>query len=59
MGLGSDFDGFSGESELTDCSKLYLLERELKKRGILESELDAVFYKNILNLYQETLRNNW
>ena len=59
VGLGSDFDGFSGESELTDCSKLYLLERELKKRGILESELDAVFYKNILNLYQETLRNSW
>lgn len=55
VGLGSDFDGISGELELSDCSKMALLEAELKKQGFHESEIDAIFYKNVLRVYKELL----
>lgn len=53
VGLGSDFDGIDDNLELQDCSKMELLEWELKKKGLKESEIEAVFYKNVLNLYRE------
>lgn len=55
VGLGSDFDGFSGKCELTDCSKMYLLEEALKKQGFTSNDIDKIFYKNVLNLYREIL----
>lgn len=56
VGLGSDFDGFCGKTELSDCSKMELLIRELKKRGLGDTELEAVCYKNVLRLYEERLK---
>lgn len=55
VGLGSDFDGFSGKCELTDCSKMHLLEEALKKQGFTSGDIDKIFYKNVLNLYREIL----
>lgn len=55
VGLGSDFDGFTGETELSDCSKTGLLVWELKKRGLTENEIEAVLYKNVLRVYKECL----
>lgn len=55
VGLGSDFDGISGELELSDCSKLSLLEAELRKKGFHESEIEAIFFKNVLRVYKELL----
>ncbi|MFT3983458.1 MAG: dipeptidase [Lachnospiraceae bacterium] len=55
VGLGSDFDGITGGPELTDCSKLPLLEEELRRQGFHESEIEAVFYKNVLRVYKELL----
>lgn len=52
VGLGSDFDGFCGESELEDCAKLPLLEARLQKKGLREAEIEAVFSGNVLRLYQ-------
>lgn len=54
-GLGSDFDGFEGGLEMSDCSKLPLLERELRGRGLTTDEIEAVFYQNVLRLYRECL----
>lgn len=53
VGLGSDYDGFSGICEMEDCSRLSLLGDELKKKGLSERELEYVFYKNVLRMYQE------
>lgn len=55
VGLGSDFDGISGDLELSDCSKLPLLEAELRKQGFHESEIEAIFFGNVLRLYKELL----
>lgn len=55
VGLGSDFDGIEGDLEMQDCSMLPLLEKELRKQGFHESEIEAVFYKNVLRVYKEIL----
>lgn len=53
LGLGSDFDGC--DNDFSDCSKLYLLEDELKKQGFTSSEIDKIFYQNVLRVYKEIL----
>ncbi len=55
IGLGSDFDGIGGDLEMDNCSKLPLLEAELKRQGFHESEIESIFYGNVLNLYRELL----
>ena len=56
IGLGSDFDGIRGELELPDAGKLPLLEEEMKRQGFLPSEIEAVFYGNVLRLYKDILK---
>ena len=55
VGIGSDFDGIEGNIEVEDCSKLYLLEDALKKEGFAESEIEKIFYKNVLRVLKDTL----
>ena len=55
LGLGSDFDGMEGELELKNASFLPILEHEMIKSGFRPSEIEAIFYKNVLNLYKEIL----
>lgn len=55
VGLGSDFDGIDTNLEMSDCSKLNLLERELEKRKFTEEEKEAVFSQNVLRIYKEYL----
>ena len=55
LGLGSDFDGFDGEAELSDCSFLPLLEQEFKAQNFSSSEIEKILYKNVLELYRELL----
>ncbi len=53
VGLGSDFDGFCGVCEMRDCSKIEFLEAELRKRGFGTSEIEKIFYKNVLRVYKD------
>ncbi len=55
IGLGSDFDGIDENLELKNCSHMELLEHELKKCNLKESEIEQIFYRNVLNFYQELL----
>ena len=53
LGLGSDFDGC--DNDFSDCSKIYLLEEELKRQGFKASEIDKIFYQNVLRVYKDLL----
>ncbi|WP_244833889.1 dipeptidase [Clostridium sp. BJN0001] len=55
VSLGSDFDGISGNPEIKDASYMYILFDLLKKSGFKESEIDKIFYKNVLRVYKEVL----
>lgn len=55
LGLGSDFDGIDCELEMKDASMLPLLAEAMKKEGFSESDIEAVFHKNVLRLYKEIL----
>ena len=56
IGLGSDFDGIDGELEMKTAADLPLLEAEMRRQGFAESEIEAVFYGNVLRVYKEVLR---
>lgn len=55
IGLGSDFDGIDDNLELKDCSYMELLESELQKSGFHKSEIERIFYRNVMELYRELL----
>lgn len=54
IGIGSDFDGFSGTIEgLEDCSKFPDLFAELARRGWTESELKKIAGENFLRVFSD------
>ena len=55
IGLGSDFDGIDDNLELNNCSQMEFLAQELKKCGFCSSEIEQIFYKNVLEFYKELL----
>ena len=55
LGLGSDFDGIPKKPALPGAEALPQLWDRLKKSGFTERELDGIFWKNVLRVYQETL----
>ena len=55
IGLGSDFDGIGGRMELPSAAALPRLAQAMEKAGFSISEIEAVFYKNVLRLYQDCL----
>lgn len=55
LGLGSDFDGIECELEMKDASGLPFLADAMKRAGFTQSDIEAVFYKNVLRLYREIL----
>ncbi len=55
IGLGSDFDGIGGRLELSSAAALPKLAQAMEKAGFTTSEIEAVFYRNVLNLYRELL----
>lgn len=55
IGLGSDFDGIDDNIELKDCSRMEMLEHELKKSGFHQQEIEQIFFQNALNFYKELL----
>ncbi len=53
VALGSDFDGIQDTLEIKNASGMPRLADALKKEGFTESEVEAVFYRNVWNLYKE------
>ena len=55
VGFGTDFDGISCGLELENCSNMQILAEVLHLRGMSESQIEHIFYKNVLRLYKELL----
>jgi membrane dipeptidase len=55
LGLGSDFDGIDEPLEIGSPIDVPLLFQALQKKGFTQSEIEAIFYKNVLRLYKEIL----
>ena len=55
LGLGSDFDGIEGELEIGGADQMELLADGLSRAGFTASEIEQVFYKNVLRVFQEVL----
>lgn len=56
IGLGSDFDGIVGELEMKTAADLPLLEAQMQRQGFTSSEIEAIFYGNVLRVYKEILQ---
>ena len=56
LGLGSDFDGIETHKELPGVQSMGLLWEALHKAGFTQSELDKIFYQNVLRVYKECLK---
>lgn len=54
--LGSDFDGIPGNPEIADASQMQKLAEALRKEQFTETEIEKLYYKNVLRVYKEVLR---
>lgn len=55
IGLGTDFDGITGNLEIADASQIQKLAEAMDQAGFSEDEIEKVFYKNALRVYKEVL----
>lgn len=55
LGLGSDFDGIEGDLELKGVQDLQKLADAMSLAGFTSGEIEQVFYRNVLRVYQAVL----
>lgn len=55
VGIGTDFDGIWGNLEIGDCSRMSILEDALRKEGFKGSEIEKIFYKNVMRVIEESM----
>lgn len=55
LGIGTDFDGIDGLLDFGSADKLPLLAEGLEKEGFTQEEIESIFYKNVLRVYDEVL----
>ncbi|MDE6621831.1 MAG: dipeptidase [Lachnospiraceae bacterium] len=55
LGLGSDFDGISGELEIQDCSQMHKLADELERQHFTSTEIENILFRNVMRVYKELL----
>lgn len=55
LGLGSDFDGIPVNPAIPGAEAMSVLWDRLKTAGFTESQLDGIFWKNVMRVYRETL----
>lgn len=54
-GLGSDFDGITGELEVDSPAAFWKIADEMHRQGFAASEIEAVFYRNARRVFTEIL----
>jgi membrane dipeptidase len=55
LAIGSDFDGVQSRLEIDCPEKMNLLYEALHKAGLPDSELEKMFYKNALRVFEKIL----
>lgn len=55
VGIGTDFDGISGQFEIEDCTKMPKLFETLHGRGLSWDMIDKIAYENVARVIRETL----
>lgn len=55
LGLGSDFDGFDGKTQLSSAGRLPLLAWQLHREGFSDDEIEKIFIKNVLRVYRDAM----
>lgn len=55
LGLGSDFDGIGVYEEIPGAQGMENLWEGMHRAGFTESQLDLIFYGNVLRVYKEIL----
>lgn len=55
IALGSDFDGFDGDLEITGPDDMHLLADALSDAGFTGSEIEKIFYSNVMRVMRETV----
>lgn len=55
VAFGTDFDGIPRKTEVVDASMMQIFYERLKKMGLLDLEIEKIFYKNTLRVIKEVL----
>lgn len=55
VGIGTDFDGISGVSEIADCAEMPRLFEALRARGLPEDAVEKIAYKNVERVIREVM----
>ena len=55
VALGSDFDGFIGETQIRDAGQIGHLAQGLKEEGFYEREIEKIFCGNAVRFFEENL----
>lgn len=55
VGIGTDFDGISGEFEIGDCTRMGLLFDALHRRGLSEDAIEKIAYGNVARVIRDTM----
>lgn len=53
IGLGTDFDGFSGKTDVPDAAHMQHLADVMSHEGFTDEEIEKVFSKNVLRVFRE------
>ncbi len=56
VGLGTDFDGITGEFEIGEPEKMELLFEQLHREGISETVIEKIAYKNVLRVIKDIMK---
>lgn len=55
LALGTDYDGISCDLEIENCSQIQKLKEALIQAGLSTEEIEKIFYKNALRVFEQVL----
>lgn len=56
VGIGTDFDGISGEFELAECTQMGLFFEELHRRKLSDDVIEKIAYGNVARVIRDSMK---